>query len=129
MWLDFGFTDILTMRYYVQMYCATYYMKIFGRVFLSNIKLKFTTRFASHHAAVRTSLVSQLVKSLPTMRETWVQSLGWEDPLEKQKATDAVLWPGESHGLYSPWGHKDSDTTERLSLYSEPGARLSSGLR
>ena len=33
------------------------------------------------------SLVAQLVKNLPVMRETWVQSLGWEDPLEKRKAT------------------------------------------
>ena len=33
------------------------------------------------------SLVAQLVKNLPAMRETWVPSLGWEDPLEKGKAT------------------------------------------
>ena len=33
------------------------------------------------------SLVAQLVKNLPAMRETWVQSLGWEDPLEKGTAT------------------------------------------
>ena len=32
-------------------------------------------------------LVAQLVKNLPAMRETWVQSMGWEDPLEKGKAT------------------------------------------
>ena len=54
------------------------------------------------------SLVAQLVKNLPAMQETWVQSLGWEDPLEKGKATP-VFWPGEFHGLYSPWGHKESD--------------------
>ena len=35
----------------------------------------------------RAFLVAQLVKNLPAMRETWVQSLGWEDPLEKGKAT------------------------------------------
>ena len=35
----------------------------------------------------RTSLVAQMVKRLSTIRETWVQSLGWEDPLEKEKAT------------------------------------------
>ena len=34
-----------------------------------------------------TSLVAQVVKYLPTMRETWVQSLSWEDPLEKEMAT------------------------------------------
>ena len=33
------------------------------------------------------SLVAQLVKNLPAMQETWVQSLGWEDPLEKGKAS------------------------------------------
>ena len=33
------------------------------------------------------SLVAQLVKNLPAMRETWVRSLGWEDTLEKGKAT------------------------------------------
>ena len=33
------------------------------------------------------SLVAQMVKRLPTMQETWVQSLGWEDPLEKEMAT------------------------------------------
>ena len=33
------------------------------------------------------SLVAQLLKNLPAMRETWVGSLGWEDPLEKGKAT------------------------------------------
>ena len=58
------------------------------------------------------SLVAQLVKNPPVMRETWVRSLGWEDPLEKGKAP--VFWPGEFHGLYSPWGRKESDTTERL---------------
>ena len=38
-----------------------------------------------------TSLVVQLVKNLPAMRETWVGSLGWEDPLEKGKATLASI--------------------------------------
>ena len=33
------------------------------------------------------SLVAQLVKNLPAMQETWLRSLGWEDPLEKEKAT------------------------------------------
>ena len=60
----------------------------------------------------------QLVKNPPAMWETWVQSLGWEDPLEKGKATHSIFWPGESHGLYSPWGRKELDTTEGLSLHS-----------
>ena len=58
------------------------------------------------------SLVAQLVKNSPAMWETWFQSLDWEDPLEKGKATTPVFWPGEFHGLFSPWGHKELDTTE-----------------
>ena len=56
------------------------------------------------------SRVAQLVKNPPAMRETCVQSLGWEDPLEKGKATHSAF-----HGLFSRWGHKESDTTECLS--------------
>ena len=37
------------------------------------------------------SLVAQLVKNLPVVLETWVQSLGWEDPLEKGKATHSSI--------------------------------------
>ena len=62
-------------------------------------------------------LVSQLVRKLPAMRETWVQSLGWEDPLEKwERLPTPGFWPGEFHGLYSPRGHKESHTTEQISL-------------
>ena len=50
------------------------------------------------------------------MQKTLVQSLGWEDPLEKGKATTPVFWSGEFHGRYSPWGRKESNSTERLSL-------------
>ena len=50
------------------------------------------------------SLVAQLIKNLPAMRETWVRSLGWEDPLEKGTATHSSILAGEFHGLYSPWG-------------------------
>ena len=58
-----------------------------------------------------------MVKRLPTMRETQVQSLGREDLLEKEMATTPVLLPGKSHGQrslvgYSPRGRKDLDTTE-----------------
>ena len=37
------------------------------------------------------SPVAQLVKNMPAMQETWVQSLGWEDPLEKEKATHSGI--------------------------------------
>ena len=56
-------------------------------------------------------------KALPARWETWVQSLGWEDPLEKGVATHSIFLPGESHGQrslvgYSPWGRTESDMTE-----------------
>ena len=57
------------------------------------------------------------------MRETWVRSLGWEDPLGKGKVTTPLFWPGEFHGLYSPWGHKESDMTERFSLSLSWGSK------
>ena len=62
------------------------------------------------------SLVAQLVKHLPAMQETWVPSRGWEDLLEKGKATHSSILAWRIHGLYSPWGHKESDMTERLLL-------------
>ena len=71
----------------------------------------------------RTSLVAQMVKHLSTMQETWVQSLGWEDPLWRRKwQSTPVLLPGKSHGQrslvgYSSWGHKESDTTEQLHFH------------
>ena len=52
--------------------------------------------------------MAQMVKNLPAVQETQIQSLGWEDPLEKGMATTPVLLPGEFHGqrslavLYSP---------------------------
>ena len=62
------------------------------------------------------SIVAQLVKNPPVVWENWVQSLSWEDPLEKGKLPTVVFWPREFHGLYSPWDHKDSDMTEQISL-------------
>ena len=44
-------------------------------------------------------LVAQLVKNLPAMWETWIRSLGWEDPLEKGKATHSSILTWRIHGL------------------------------
>ena len=66
-----------------------------------------------------TSLVAQTVKCLPTMWENQVQSLGWEDLLEKEMATHSSIlaweipWTEKPARLQS-MGHKESDTTERL---------------
>ena len=58
---------------------------------------------------------------LPAMQETHIQTLGQEDPLEKEMATP-VLLPGESYGQrslegYSPRGHKESDMTKQLTFH------------
>ena len=65
----------------------------------------------------QTSLVAQTVKRLPTMRETGVQSLGWEDLLEKEMATHSSILAWKIHGQrslvnYSPWGPEELATTE-----------------
>ena len=56
------------------------------------------------------------VKNLPAVWETWVRSLGQEDPLEKGKSTHSSVLAWRIHGLYNPWGHKELDMTEWLSL-------------
>ena len=61
-------------------------------------------------------LVAQTVKNQPAMWETWVRSLGWEDPLEEDMTTHSSIlawripWTEEPVG-YSPWSHKELDTT------------------
>ena len=68
------------------------------------------------------SLVAQTVKNLPAMQKTWVQSLGQEDPLEKEMAAHSgilagrIPWTEEPGGLYSPWDCKELDMTKGLTL-------------
>ena len=67
--------------------------------------------------SLESSLVAQRLKCLPGMRETWVRSLGREDPWRRKWQPTPVLLPGKCHGLrnlvgYSPWTCKESDTTE-----------------
>ena len=61
-------------------------------------------------------LVAQLVKNPPAVRETWVRSLVGNIPWRREKLPNPIFWAGEFHGLYSLWGRKESDMTERLSL-------------
>ena len=65
----------------------------------------------------KASLVAQTVKNPPAMRETWVWSLGWEDPLENGMATHSSILAWKiPRTVYSPWDCKESDTAEPLSL-------------
>ena len=52
------------------------------------------------------------------MRETEFDPWGGRIRSRRERLPTSVFWPGEFHGLYSPWGRKESDTTERLSLSS-----------
>ena len=60
----------------------------------------FTTALPAYWA----SLVAQLVKNLPAMPETWVQSWVGKIPWRRKRLLTPVFWPGELHGLYSPCG-------------------------
>ena len=65
--------------------------------------------------------MAQLVKNLPAVCETWVQSLGWEDLLQKGKATHSSILAWRI-----PWGRKEVDMTERLSLHFNEYLELTS---
>ena len=75
-------------------------------------------------------VVAQIVKHLPAMWETWVQSLGWEDPLEKFMATHSSIlawripWTEEPDRLQST-GLKEPDTTQRLLNHHHSEHKLS----
>ena len=65
--------------------------------------------------------MTQTVKNLPAKQETQLQSLGWDDPWRREWLPTLLFLPEKSHGQsslvgYSPWGHKESDMTEQLSL-------------
>ena len=82
---------------------------------LFKVIIRFNNVFINHLGA----LVTQKLKRLPPMWETWVRSLGQEDPLEKEMATHSIILAWRIHGQrslvgYSPPGRKESDTTERL---------------
>ena len=61
--------------------------------------------------------MTQVVKNLPATQETWVRSLGWEDPLEEGMATHSSILAWSLAGL-SPWGRRESNMTEQLTHMS-----------
>ena len=108
-WLSFHFLD-----------CVLWSTKVFGfggvQFIFSLVACVFSVisekpllhpRFMKIYAYVRASLMAQMVKCLPTMRETRVRSLGWEDPLEKEMATHSstlawrIPWAEEPGRLQS----------------------------
>ena len=75
-----------------------------------------------------------MIKNLPVMQETWVSSLGQEIPWRREWQPTPVLLPGEFYGQrslagYSPWDHRELDTTEQLTLSLHFQANYSHFLR
>ena len=89
-------------------------MKIHGLSTCDMFNCKISFNLACF-CTTRASLVAQLVKNLPVMRrpglDPWVGKIPWR----RERIPTPVFWPGEFHGLYSPWGCKELDMTERLS--------------
>ena len=65
---------------------------------------------------IRPSQAAQMVKNLPAMQENWVQSLGWEDPLEKDMTIHTSILAGEFHGQRSLAGTIHGITKNRTRL-------------
>ena len=77
--------------------------------------------FVGSSLVVRTSLVAHMVKNLPPMQEIQVQYLGQQIPWRREWLPPPLFLLGELHGQrslvgYSPWGHKELDTTKQLTL-------------
>ena len=60
--------------------------------------------FVGKEMSLLFNMLSRLVKNLPAMQETWVQSLGWEDPLEKEMATHSSVLAWRNPGTVEPGG-------------------------
>ena len=73
----------------------------------------------------KASMVTQMIKNPPAVQETWVQSLGQDNPCRRKWQPTPVFLPGKSHGQrsqagYGPWGHKrvrHNIATKRLRVY------------
>ena len=84
---------------------------------LSHVPIIYLVKYYNIYNIYWASLVTQMVKNLPAMQETQVQSPGWEDPQRREWIPTPVFLPGEFHGQRSlagcsPWDHKELDTTE-----------------
>ena len=91
--------------FFVQFFCV--FLPSLLNIFCLNLK--------------QSSLVAQRLNHLPAMQETWVQSLAWKYPLEKEMEPTPVLLLGKSHGWrslvgYSPWDRKESKTLNSKTL-------------
>ena len=75
--------------------------------------------FFNYHVFNQNIIVAQLVKNMPAMWETWTDPWVGKIPWRRERLPTRVFWPGKFHGLYSQWGPKESNMTERLPHLSE----------
>ena len=96
---------------------------IFFQLSVATIALLPQTKYIPNLFIITTK-VARNAGDLPAMRETWVPPLGWEDPLEKGKATHS-FWSGEFHGLYIVHGVTKSRT--QLSDFHQSSNEIDKG--
>ena len=90
LWCSSCFTFLLSL---IKLLCHVHCKNLFTLVILAAFSpLNVLCCFTSDSACIVASLVAQTVENLPIMLETWVQSLGWKDPLEKGKATHSSIF-------------------------------------
>ena len=128
-----GEKDFMVNAWFFSTEALLYYFSIVIWVFWKRFFWAELLKFGISSSLCRSSLVAQMVKTLPAMQETWVWSLGWEDPLEEGIATPVFLsgespWTEEPGGLQSMGlqrvGH-DWLTNHSQSLYwSEIGEKI-----
>ena len=97
--------------------CWTWPQEACTRPLVETTSLSEATSVYQEYPQTWAFLVAQRVKNMPAMQETWIRSLGLEDPLEKEMQPTPVFLLVESHRQrslvgYSPWGRKESDTTK-----------------
>ena len=111
---QYGLTSFSTKdkRYFNLYY---YYQFVLSHLSRFSFKRKCHCTSVSLQKLFLASLVAQLVKNPPAMQETLVWLLGWKISWRRERLPTSVFCPEEFHGL-GPWGHKESDTTEQLSL-------------
>ena len=92
--------------------------RILALVQIQSLQLRGDNEWSCHWTLlnlIRAFFVAQLVKNLQCRKpgfDPWVGKIPWR----RERLPTPVFWPGEFHGLYSPWARKESDRTEWLSL-------------
>ena len=85
---------------------SIFFQSLFPMWVITEYWVDFPVLYSKFLSVIWAYLRAQLVQNPSAMQETLVHFLGREDPLEKGRLPTPVFWPGEFHGLYSPWGRR-----------------------